>query len=114
MHRIEGAAKRAHRQVHDISLVAVSKVQPDERIQAMLKCGQTIYGENRVQEAQARWGERFSAHKKEIELRLIGPLQSNKIKDVIGLFDVVETLDREKLLKGFAKRWLCSLWRARL
>lgn len=104
MHRIEGAAKRAHRQVHDISLVAVSKVQPDERIQAMLKCGQTIYGENRVQEAQARWGERFSAHKKEIELRLIGPLQSNKIKDVIGLFDVVETLDREKLLKGFAKQ----------
>lgn len=97
------AAKRADRNVGEITLVAVSKVQPDIRIEAMLKSGQTIYGENRIQEAQARWGERFSEARKNIELRLIGPLQSKKVKDVIGLFDVVETLDREKLLKGFVK-----------
>lgn len=97
------AAKRADRNVGEITLVAVSKVQPDIRIEAMLKSGQTIYGENRVQEAQARWGERFSEARKNIELRLIGPLQSKKVKDVIGLFDVVETLDRGKLLKAFVK-----------
>lgn len=97
------AAKRADRNVGEITLVAVSKVQPDIRIEAMLKSGQTIYGENRIQEAQARWGERFSEARKNIELRLIGPLQSKKVKDVIGLFDVVETLDRGKLLKAFVK-----------
>ena len=79
-----------------MELVAVSKVQPDERVDAMLAAGQRIYGENRVQEAEARWAHRRAAHP-DLELRLIGPLQSNKAKDAVALFDVIETLDREKL-----------------
>ena len=84
-------------------LVAVSKVQPDERIAAMLETGQRIFGENRVQEAQSRWGETFAAHRSDIELRLIGPLQTNKAADAAALFDVIETVDREKLLKALVK-----------
>lgn len=103
MARIIKAAKRANREAANIDLVAVSKVQPDERIAAMLKTGQKIYGENRVQEAQGRWGERFSAHRGDIELRLIGPLQSNKAEQAAKLFDIIETIDREKVLKALAK-----------
>ncbi|WP_427453264.1 YggS family pyridoxal phosphate-dependent enzyme [Litorimonas sp. WD9-15] len=96
------ASKRAGRM--DVpDLVAVSKVQPDERIVAMIETGQRIYGENRVQEAQQRWGETFAAHRKDIELRLIGPLQSNKSDDAVALFDVIETVDRVKLLKTLTK-----------
>jgi len=83
--------------------VAVSKVQPDARIAEMLKAGQRIFGENRVQEAQKRWGETFAAHRADLELRLIGPLQRNKAADAAGLFDVIETVDREKLLKALVK-----------
>jgi len=84
-------------------LVAVSKVQPDDRIAAMLETGQRIFGENRVQEAQTRWGETFAAHRDNLELRLIGPLQTNKAADAVALFDVIETVDREKLLKALVK-----------
>lgn len=84
-------------------LVAVSKVQPDNRIAAMLKTGQRIFGENRVQEAQKRWDETFAAHRGDLELRLIGPLQTNKTADAVALFDVIETVDREKLLKALVK-----------
>ena len=84
-------------------LVAVSKVQPDERIAAMLETGQRIFGENRVQEAQSRWGETFADRRSDIELRLIGPLQTNKAADAAALFDVIETVDREKLLKALVK-----------
>lgn len=69
----------------------------------MLDTGQTIFGENRVQEAQARWGDTFAAQREGLELRLIGPLQSNKTDDAVELFDVIETVDREKLLKTLAK-----------
>lgn len=103
MARLAQAAKRAKRTVDDITLVAVSKVQPDERIEAMLAAGHKVYGENRVQEAQGRWGERFAARRKDIELRLIGPLQSNKTEEAVRLFDVIETVDREKLLKTLVK-----------
>ncbi len=96
------AAKRAERSDSQV-LVAVSKVQPDDRIAQMLAAGQTVFGENRVQEAQKRWGESFAENRKEIELRLIGPLQTNKAEDAIRLFDVIETLDREKLAKAFIK-----------
>lgn len=85
------------------ALVAVSKVQPDARIEAGLATGQMIFGENRVQEAQARWGDRFSAHRSKLELHLIGPLQTNKAKDAVALFDVIQTLDREKLAKALLK-----------
>lgn len=69
----------------------------------MLEAGQTVFGENRVQEAQKRWGENFAAHRDGIELRLIGPLQTNKAEDAVKLFDVIETLDREKLAKALVK-----------
>ena len=108
LERVAGAAKRSGRPAADVTLVAVSKVQPDERIADMLKAGQRVFGENRVQEAQARWarknGEgRFVESRKDIELRLIGPLQTNKAEEAVRLFDVIETLDREKLVKALLK-----------
>lgn len=102
LERMTKAAKRAERSDEGV-LVAVSKVQPDERIQAMLEAGQKVFGENRVQEAQRRWGETFADKRKDIELRLIGPLQTNKAEDAVKLFDVIETLDREKLAKALVK-----------
>ena len=94
--RIAAAAKSAGRDASGIELVAVSKVQPKERIEAMLAAGQRVFGENRVQEAQGRWQARREAGL-DIELRLIGPLQSNKAEDAVAMFDVIETLDRTKL-----------------
>ncbi|MBI1405042.1 MAG: YggS family pyridoxal phosphate-dependent enzyme [Caulobacter sp.] len=85
----------------DITLVAVSKQQPQEKIAAMLDAGQRVFGENRVQEAQARWVD--GPNRREgLELRLIGPLQSNKAREAVALFDVIETLDREKLAAALA------------
>ena len=75
-------------------------MQPDDRIATMLETGQVIFGENRVQEAQKRWAERFSAHRTRVELHLIGPLQTNKAKDAVALFDVIQTVDREKLVRA--------------
>jgi len=86
-----------------VTLVAVSKVQPDARIRAMLETGQTVFGENRVQEAQSRWGETFAAQRARLNLHLIGPLQTNKADDAVNFFDVIETLDREKLARFIAK-----------
>lgn len=80
-------------------LTAVSKMQTIDRVQAALDAGQRVFGENRVQEAQARWGELGREGR---ELRLIGPLQSNKAADAVALFDVIETLDREKLAGALA------------
>lgn len=99
--RIEKAAQRA--KVKPPTLIGVSKVQPDTRIEAALAAGQTVFGENRVQEAQGRWGKRFADHRDELELHLIGPLQSNKAKDACVLFDVIQTLDREKLARALLK-----------
>jgi len=81
--------------------VAVSKKQPDDRVEAALAHGHRVFGENRVQEAQARWMARRDGHP-DLELRLVGPLQSNKTADAVALFDVVETLDREKLARRIA------------
>ena len=99
--KLAAASKRAGGSAAE--LVAVSKVQPDDRIAQMLKTGQRIFGENRVQEAQTRWGETFADHRGNVELRLIGPLQTNKAADAAALFDVIETVDREKLLKALVK-----------
>lgn len=82
-------------------LVAVSKKQPDERIEEALAAGHRIYGENRVQEAQQRWAERRLQYP-DLQLHLIGPLQSNKAADAVALFDVIETLDREKIARAVA------------
>ncbi len=79
--------------------MAVSKLQPEERIEAALAAGQRVFGENRVQEAQARWAARRTRYP-DLELHLVGPLQTNKAKDAVALFDVIETLDRAKLARA--------------
>jgi hypothetical protein len=100
--RIAEAAKAAGRDASDIELVAVSKMQPDPRIEAALAAGHRRFGENRVQEAEARWPGRRAAHP-DLTLHLIGPLQTNKVKAALGLFDVIESLDRPKLARALAK-----------
>ena len=82
-------------------LTAVSKTQGAEAIDAILATGQRVFGENRVQEAEGRWADRL-ADLPGLELRLIGPLQTNKAEDAVTLFDVIETLDREKLARALA------------
>ena len=84
-------------------IVAVSKNHPKEFVQDAIKFGVRIFGENRVQEAKAKFGD-FKAQYPNLELHLTGPLQTNKTKEAIKLFDVFHTLDREKLAKEFAKQ----------
>lgn len=93
------AAREAGRDPGDVTLVAVSKQQPDERIDAMLAAGQRVFGENRVQEARLRWADRRAG----VELRLIGPLQTNKAREALALFDVIETVDRERVARILAE-----------
>ena len=78
------------------TLVAVSKRQPADRIEAALVAGHRVFGENRVQEAQERWAERRDLYP-DLKLHLIGPLQTNKVADAVALFDVIEVVDRPKL-----------------
>ena len=85
--------------VNSVTLVAVSKRQPDGRIDAALVAGQRVFGENRVQEAQSRWAPRRDRHA-DLTLHLIGPLQTNKAADAVALFDVIEVVDRPKLAKA--------------
>jgi pyridoxal phosphate enzyme (YggS family) len=96
--RIADAEKAAGRPAGATTLVAVSKMQAWDDIAPVWEAGHRVYGENRVQEAMTRWTERRA----DIELRLIGPLQSNKAKEAVGFFDVIETLDREKLISALA------------
>jgi PLP dependent protein len=96
--RMATAAQAAGRRPEDVTLVGVSKQQDWESIAPVLAEGQRIFGENRVQEAQGRWANRREG----LELRLIGPLQTNKVRDAVALFDVIETLDRPKLAKALA------------
>ena len=90
------------RVVGSINLIAVSKVQPNERIEAVLEQGHSIFGENRIQEAQSKWPdfkERFDG----IELHIIGPLQTNKTRAAMELADCIHTLDRTKLATTMAR-----------
>ena len=96
--RMAAASIAAGRRPEDVTLVAVSKQQEWGSIEPVLAEGQLIFGENRVQEAQGRWADRREG----LELRLIGPLQTNKVRDAVALFDVIETLDRPKLAKALA------------
>ncbi len=96
--RIGRATQAAGRAEGSVELVAVSKMQSWEAVAPVLAAGQTVFGENRVQEAQSRWSERRDA----VTLHLIGPLQTNKAADAVAFFDVIETLDREKLLRFIA------------
>lgn len=90
------------RNVNDINLVAVSKKQPLDRIHAMLETGHRLYGENRVQDAIKTW-EDLKPNYPDLRLHLIGPLQTNKVKDAVAFFDVIETVDRPKLISALAK-----------
>ena len=86
----------------NVTLIAVSKKQPESRITEALDAGIRIFGENRVQEAQERWAVRRDAYP-DLKLHLIGQLQTNKAEDAVRLFDVIESLDREKLAVSLAK-----------
>jgi hypothetical protein len=97
--RIERARRRFGSPPGKVTLVAVSKTFPAEAIEPLLDAGQRVFGENRVQEVQGKWPALKARHP-DIELHLIGPLQTNKAKDAVALFDVIETVDREKLARG--------------
>jgi hypothetical protein len=84
LERLSAAAKQGGHRADGVTLVAISKKQPDERIEAMLATGQRVFGENRVQEAQGRWSERRETFR-DLELRLVGPLQTNKAADACAL-----------------------------
>ena len=94
--RIATAEKTAGRTIGSTQLLAVSKVQPNERVLNVLEQGHTIFGENKVQEAQGKW-PKFRENFSNVSVHLIGPLQSNKVKQAIELFDAIHTLDRLKL-----------------
>jgi pyridoxal phosphate enzyme (YggS family) len=98
--RIAKACKSAGRDPAGVTLTAVTKTQPAEAIEAALAAGQRVFGENRVQEAEAHWAARRDTPG--LELRLIGPLQTNKAVEAVELFDVIETLDRPKLAEALA------------
>jgi pyridoxal phosphate enzyme (YggS family) len=97
--RIARAAQAAGRDPAEVTLVAVSKQQPWAAVEPVLAAGHKVFGENRVQEAMGRWAERRA----EIELHLIGPLQTNKAREAVAFFDAVESLDREKLARVLAE-----------
>jgi len=99
---IAKAEREARRQPGAVTLVAVSKTFAAEDIRPVIEAGQRVFGENRVQEAQGKWPALKQAFP-DIELHLIGPLQSNKAREAVALFDVVETVDREKIAAELAK-----------
>ena len=94
--------KPARREPADVTLIAVSKTHPPERIRPLLEAGQRVFGENRVQEAQGKWPELLEDYP-DAELHLIGQLQSNKAEEAVELFDCIHSLDRASLLKALAK-----------
>jgi pyridoxal phosphate enzyme (YggS family) len=99
---IEKAERAAKRAAGGVTLVAVSKTFDAGDIRPVIEAGQRIFGENRVQEAMGKWPA-LKADFPDLELHLIGPLQSNKTKEAVALFDVIETVDREKIAAELAK-----------
>ncbi|HYD24856.1 MAG TPA: YggS family pyridoxal phosphate-dependent enzyme [Croceibacterium sp.] len=100
--RIAHACRVGRRERDEVTLVAVSKTHPAEAIAPLIEAGQRTFGENRVQEAQAKWPalrERYPG----VELHLVGRLQSNKAEDAVALFDAVHSLDRPSLVAALAK-----------
>ena len=100
--RIEAAARSAGRDPADVTLVAVSKTHGANRVREMLDAGQRVFGENRVQEAEEKFPDLKAAHP-DLELHLIGPLQTNKARDAVRLFDVIQSVDRERLAVALAQ-----------
>jgi pyridoxal phosphate enzyme (YggS family) len=100
--RIDAAARTVGRESAAVTLVAVSKAQPDARVLAALAAGQRVFGENYLQEAKARWPAQRIRYP-DLQLHMIGPIQTNKARDVVALFDVIETVDRPKLARVLAE-----------
>lgn len=100
--RIAEAAQAAARRPEDVTLVAVSKTHDAAAVAAALAAGQRVFGENRVQEAAAKYPPLKARHP-DLRLHLIGPLQTNKVKDAVALFDTIETVDRPKLAEALAR-----------
>ena len=98
---IAETAREVRRSPDDIKLIAVSKTFAADAIRPVLEAGQRIFGENRVQEAQGKW-PKLRADFPDVDLHLIGPLQSNKTKDAVTLFDAIHTVDRPKIAKAIA------------
>lgn len=99
---IAGAARLARREPDDVTLIAVSKTHPPEAIEPLLAAGQRAFGENRVQEAQGKWPD-LRARYPDVELHLIGQLQSNKAEEAVALFDVIHSVDRPSLVGALSK-----------
>ena len=107
LENIRNAAKDAQRNPEEISLVAVSKTHDADKIIPLLNEGHRIFGENRVQEAQKKWPE-LKALYPDVKLHLIGGLQTNKAKEAVALFNVIESLDRPELAEKLAEEvWFC-------
>jgi pyridoxal phosphate enzyme (YggS family) len=100
--RISRACAAAERPEQDVHLIAVSKIQPLERVESVLDQGHRLFGENRVQEAAGKWPE-FKTRFEGISVHLLGPLQSNKARQAFGLFDAIHSLDRPKLAQTLAR-----------
>ncbi|MDG2001901.1 MAG: YggS family pyridoxal phosphate-dependent enzyme [Novosphingobium sp.] len=100
--RIASSAKIARREPDEITLIAISKTRPVEDCLPLIAAGQCVFGENRVQEAEGKWPKLLEAHG-DIELHLVGQLQSNKAGDAVALFDCIHSLDRPTLVKALAK-----------
>ncbi|MGH6777992.1 MAG: YggS family pyridoxal phosphate-dependent enzyme, partial [Bradyrhizobium sp.] len=100
--QIAGACKDAARERSSVTLIAVSKTFGAEAIAPIIKAGQRVFGENRVQEAKAKWPALMAAHS-ELDLHLIGPLQSNKAREAVALFDAIHSVDRSSLCQALAK-----------
>ncbi|MGC2203716.1 MAG: YggS family pyridoxal phosphate-dependent enzyme, partial [Stellaceae bacterium] len=101
--RVEAAARAAGRGPGSVALVAVSKTQPAAAVREALIAGHRLFGENRVQEAQAKYPALRESFP-DLALHLIGPLQTNKVKDAVALFDVIETVDRPRLAAALAQQ----------
>ena len=100
--RIAAACKYARRASEDVTLIAVSKTHPAEAILPLIEQGQRVFGENRVQESQDKWPAIRAAHP-DVQLHLVGQLQSNKAEDAIALFDCIHSVDRPSLVTALAK-----------
>ena len=100
--QIASIAVKAGRDPEAINLMAVSKYRPAQAVREALSCGHRLFGENRVQEAAQKYPELKATHP-ELTIHLIGPLQTNKVREAVNLFDVIETLDRPKLAQALAK-----------
>jgi pyridoxal phosphate enzyme (YggS family) len=107
------AAEATGRKPSTVELVAVTKTMPAAAVEDAIEAGQRLFGENRVQEAQAKWPALKALHS-DLELHLIGPLQTNKVKEAVALFDVIETLDRPKLARALAEEMKRTGMRPRL